>query len=70
VDKAEKLLQKGKTADALAEYRKLWKPPRRTKMCAKWRRTVSLAESGGKSGPALIGELFERQSGLARRDLA
>jgi len=39
VDKAEKLLQKGKTADALANTCKLWKPTRRTTMCAKWRRT-------------------------------
>jgi hypothetical protein len=38
VEKAEKLLQKGKTADALAEYLQILEADPKTITCDRWRR--------------------------------
>src|SRR5215469_11714287 len=61
VDKAEKLLQKGKPADALAEYLQVLQDDPENDNVRQMAADVSLSLNKGAQAVRLLGELFERQ---------
>ena len=65
VDKAEKLLQKGKTADALAEYLQVLQDDPQNDNVRQIAADLCLSLNRGAQAVGLLGELFERQVGSA-----
>jgi diguanylate cyclase (GGDEF)-like protein len=63
VEKAEKLLQKGKTADALAEYLQILESDPQNDNVRQMAADLSLSLNKGPQAVQLLGELFERQVG-------
>lgn len=61
VDKAEKLLQKGKTADALAEYLQVLQDDPQNDNVRQMAADLCLSLNRGAQAVGLLGELFERQ---------
>ena len=61
VEKAEKLLQKGKPADALAEYLQVLQDDPENDNVRQMAADVSLSLNKGAQAVRLLGELFERQ---------
>jgi len=61
VEKAEKLLQKGKTADALAEYLQILADDPENDNVRQMAAELSLSLSKGAQAVRLLGELFDRQ---------
>jgi diguanylate cyclase (GGDEF)-like protein len=61
VEKAEKLLQKGKTADALAEYLQILDDDPQNDNVRQMAADLSLSLNKGTQAVRLLGELFERQ---------
>ncbi len=61
VDKAEKLLQKGKTADALAEYLQILADDPENDNVRQMAADLCLSLNKGAQAVQLLGELFERQ---------
>ena len=61
VEKAEKLLQKGKTADALAEYLQILESDPQNDNVRQMAADLSLSLNKGAQAVRLLGELFERQ---------
>jgi diguanylate cyclase (GGDEF)-like protein len=61
VEKAEKLLQKGKTADALAEYLQILESDPQNDNVRQMAADLSLSLNKGQQAVQLLGELFERQ---------
>jgi len=61
VEKAEKLLQKGKTADALAEYLQILDDDPQNDNVRQMAADLSLSLNKGAQAVRLLGELFERQ---------
>ncbi|HEY6304789.1 MAG TPA: diguanylate cyclase [Terriglobales bacterium] len=61
VEKAEKLLQKGKTADALAEYLQILESGPENDNVRQMAAELSLSLNKGPQAVRLLGELFERQ---------
>ena len=61
VDKAEKLLQKGKTADALGEYLQILEDDPQNDNVRQMAADLSLSLNKGAQAVRLLGELFERQ---------
>ena len=61
VDKAEKLLQKGKTADALAEYLQILEGDPQNDNVRQVAADLCLSLNKGAQAVQLLGELFERQ---------
>jgi diguanylate cyclase (GGDEF)-like protein len=61
VDKAEKLLQKGKTADALAEYLQILEGDPQNDNVRQMAADLCLSLNRGAQAVKLLGELFERQ---------
>ena len=61
VEKAEKLLQKGKTADALAEYLQILEDDPQNDNVRQMAAELSLSLNKGAQAVRLLGELFERQ---------
>ena len=61
VEKAEKLLQKGKTADALAEYLQILEGDPENDNVRQMAAELSLSLNKGPQAVRLLGELFERQ---------
>lgn len=61
VEKAEKLLQKGKTADALAEYLQILETDPENDNVRQMAAELSLSLNKGAQAVRLLGELFERQ---------
>jgi diguanylate cyclase (GGDEF)-like protein len=61
VDKAEKLLQKGKTADALAEYLQILEADPQNDNVRQMAADLCLSLNKGAQAVRLLGELFERQ---------
>jgi diguanylate cyclase (GGDEF)-like protein len=61
VDKAEKLLQKGKTADALAEYLQILESDPQNDNVRQMAADLCLSLNKGAQAVKLMGELFERQ---------
>ena len=61
VEKAEKLLQKGKTADALAEYLQILEVDPQSDNVRQMAADLSLSLNKGAQAVRLLGELFERQ---------
>ncbi len=61
VEKAEKLLQKGKPAEALAEYLLVLQDDRENDNVRQMAADVSLSLNKGAQAVKLLGELFERQ---------
>jgi diguanylate cyclase (GGDEF)-like protein len=61
VEKAEKLLQKGKTADALAEYLQILEGDPQNDNVRQMAADLSLSLNKGAQAVRLLGELFERQ---------
>ncbi|MGA3107651.1 MAG: diguanylate cyclase [Terriglobales bacterium] len=61
VEKAEKLLQKGKTADALAEYLQILEADPQNDNVRQMAADLCLSLSKGAQAVRLLGELFERQ---------
>jgi len=61
VEKAEKLLQKGKTADALAEYLQILESDPENDNVRQMAAELCLSLSKGAQAVRLLGELFERQ---------
>jgi diguanylate cyclase (GGDEF)-like protein len=61
VEKAEKLLQKGKTADALAEYLQILEGDPENDNVRQMSAELSLSLNKGPQAVRLLGELFERQ---------
>jgi diguanylate cyclase (GGDEF)-like protein len=61
VEKAEKLLQKGKTADALAEYLLILEGDPENDNVRQMAAELSLSLNKGPQAVRLLGELFERQ---------
>ena len=61
VDKAEKLLQKGKPAEALAEYLQVLQDDPENDNVRQMAADVSLSLNKGAQAVRLLGELFERQ---------
>ncbi|MGB9084604.1 MAG: tetratricopeptide repeat protein, partial [Terriglobales bacterium] len=61
VDKAEKLLQKGKTADALAEYLQTLEADPQNDNVRQMAADLCLSLNRREEAVRLIGELFERQ---------
>src|SRR5271169_4702744 len=61
VEKAEKLLQKGKTADALAEYLQILESDPENDNVRQMAAELSLSLNKGPQAVRLLGELFERQ---------
>src|ERR1035438_3133299 len=61
VDKAEKLLQKGKTADALAEYLQILESDPQNDNVRQMAADLCLSLNKGAQAVRLLGELFERQ---------
>src|SRR5271157_1294686 len=62
VEKAEKLLQKGKTADALAEYLQVLAEYPENDNVRQMAADLSLSLNKGAQAVRLLGELFERQA--------
>jgi tetratricopeptide (TPR) repeat protein len=65
VDKAEKLLQKGKTADALAEYLQILESDSQNDNVRQMAADLCLSLNKGAQAVKLMGELFERQVAAA-----
>ena len=65
VDKAEKLLQKGKTADALTEYLQILQEDPQNDNVRQMAADLCLSLNRGSQAVALLGELFERQVAAA-----
>jgi diguanylate cyclase (GGDEF)-like protein len=65
VDKAEKLLQKGKTADALAEYLQILESDPQNDNVRQMAADLCLSLNKGVQAVKLMGELFERQVAAA-----
>jgi diguanylate cyclase (GGDEF)-like protein len=65
VDKAEKLLQKGKTADALAEYLQILESDPQNDNVRQIAADLCLSLNKGAQAVKLMGELFERQVATA-----
>jgi diguanylate cyclase (GGDEF)-like protein len=61
VEKAEKLLQKGKTADALAEYLQILESDPQNDNVRQMAADLCLSSNKGAQAVRLLGELFERQ---------
>jgi diguanylate cyclase (GGDEF)-like protein len=61
VEKAEKLLQKGKTADALAEYLQILESDPQNDNVRQMAADLCLSVNRGAQAVKLLGELFERQ---------
>jgi diguanylate cyclase (GGDEF)-like protein len=61
VEKAEKLLQKGKTADALAEYLQILESDPQNDNVRQMAADLCLSLNRGAQAVRLLGELFERQ---------
>jgi diguanylate cyclase (GGDEF)-like protein len=61
VEKAEKLLQKGKTSDALAEYLQILEDDPQNDNVRQMAADLSLSLNKGAQAVRLLGELFERQ---------
>jgi diguanylate cyclase (GGDEF)-like protein len=61
VEKAEKLLQKGKTADALAEYLQILESDPQNDNVRQMAADLCLSLNKGAQAVQLLGELFERQ---------
>lgn len=61
VEKAEKLLQKGKTADALAEYLLILESDPQNDNVRQMAADLCLSSNKGAQAVRLLGELFERQ---------
>jgi diguanylate cyclase (GGDEF)-like protein len=61
VEKAEKLLQKGKTADALAEYLQILEGDAQNDNVRQMAADLCLSLNKGAQAVRLLGELFERQ---------
>jgi diguanylate cyclase (GGDEF)-like protein len=61
VEKAEKLLQKGKTADALSEYVQILEDDPQNDNVRQMAAELSLSLNKGVQAVRLLGELFERQ---------
>ena len=61
VEKAEKLLQKGKTADALAEYLQILETDPQNDNVRQMAADLCLSLNRGAQAVRLLGELFERQ---------
>ena len=61
VEKAEKLLQKGKTADALAEYLQILESDPQNDNVRQMAADLCLSLNKGAQAVRLLGELFERQ---------
>jgi diguanylate cyclase (GGDEF)-like protein len=61
VEKAEKLLQKGKTADALAEYLQILESDSQNDNVRQMAADLSLSLNKGAQAVRLLGELFDRQ---------
>jgi diguanylate cyclase (GGDEF)-like protein len=65
VEKAEKLLQKGKTADALAEYLQILEGDPQNDNVRQMAADLCLSLNKGDQAVRLLGELFERQVAAA-----
>jgi diguanylate cyclase (GGDEF)-like protein len=65
VEKAEKLLQKGKTADALAEYLQILEGDPQNDNVRQMAAELCLSLNKGDQAVRLLGELFERQVAAA-----
>ncbi len=65
VEKAEKLLQKGKTADALAEYLQILEGDPQNDNVRQMAADLCLSLNKGEQAVRLLGELFERQVAAA-----
>src|SRR6202163_485873 len=65
VEKAEKLLQKGKTADALAEYLQILEGDSQNDNVRQMAAELCLSLNKGPQAVLLLGELFERQVAAA-----
>jgi diguanylate cyclase (GGDEF)-like protein len=65
VEKAEKLLQKGKTADALAEYLQILESDPQNDNVRQMTADLCLSLNRGAEAVKLLGELFERQVAAA-----
>ena len=65
VEKAEKLLQKGKTADALAEYLQILASDPHNDNVRQMAADLCLSLNKGTQAVQLLGELFERQVAAA-----
>jgi diguanylate cyclase (GGDEF)-like protein len=65
VEKAEKLLQKGKTADALAEYLQILESDQNNDNVRQMAADLCLSLNKCPQAVRLLGELFERQVGTA-----
>ena len=65
VEKAEKLLQKGKTADALAEYLQVLEGDQQNDNVRQMAADLCLSLNKGAQAVKLMGELFERQVAAA-----
>ena len=65
VEKAEKLLQKGKTADALAEYLQILESDPQNDNVRQMAADLCLSLNKGPQAVLLMGELFERQVAAA-----
>jgi diguanylate cyclase (GGDEF)-like protein len=65
VEKAEKLLQKGRTADALAEYLQILEGDPENDNVRQMAAELSLSLNKGPQAVRLLGELFERQVAAA-----
>src|SRR5208283_4866433 len=63
VERAEKLLQKGKTADALEEYLQVLRDDPENDVVRQLAADLSLSLSRNNDAVRLLGELFERQVG-------
>jgi uncharacterized protein HemY len=61
IDKAEKLLQKGRTADALAEYLQILEDDPQNDNVRQIAADLCLSLNRGSMAVRLLGELFERQ---------
>jgi diguanylate cyclase (GGDEF)-like protein len=61
VEKAEKLLQKGKTADALTEYLQILESDRQNDNVRQMAADLCLSLNRGAQAVQLLGELFDRQ---------
>ncbi|MGA7079940.1 MAG: diguanylate cyclase domain-containing protein [Terriglobales bacterium] len=65
IEKAEKLLQKGKTADALAEYLQILESDQQNDNVRQMAADLCLSLNKGAQAVKLMGELFERQVAAA-----
>ena len=65
IEKAEKLLQKGKTADALTEYLQILQDDPQNDNVRQMAADLCLSLNRGAQAVALLGELFERQVAAA-----